>query len=80
MEICSFLAASMIVGAYEFTPGSMHVEVLDHAAPGGVATAFIYTDTYLACMEQPEVNQSTEIDGWKLQNYASYANSLTFLN
>ena len=60
MEICSFLAASMIVGAYEFTPGSMHVEVLDHAAPGGVATAFIYTDTYLACMEQPN---SSEEDG-----------------
>ena len=63
MEICSFLLAATIVGAYEFTPGSMHVEVLDYAAPNGIATAFIYTDTYLACMEQPEATQSTEVDG-----------------
>ena len=60
MDICTFLAAATILGAYEFTPGSMHVELLDNSAPGGVATAFIYTDTYIACMEQP---LSSEMDG-----------------
>ena len=54
MEICAFLLASTIVGAYEFTPGSMRVDVLDYAAADGVATAFVYTDTYLRCMERPE--------------------------
>jgi len=58
MEICAFLLASTIVGAYEFTPGSMRVEVLDSAAANGVAVAFVYTDTYLGCMEQ-----SVPIDG-----------------
>ena len=63
MSICSFLLAATILGAYEFTPGSMHVEVLDYASPGGIGTVFIYTDTYLACMEQPEATQSSETDG-----------------
>ena len=58
MEICAFLLASTIVGAYEFTPGSMRVEVLDSSAANGVAVAFVYTDTYLGCMEQ-----SAPIDG-----------------
>ena len=57
MDICAFLLASTIVGAYEFTPGSMRIQVLDNASHGGVATAFVYTDTYLRCMERPEATQ-----------------------
>ena len=57
MEICAFLLASTIVGAYEFTPGSMRVEVIDKSGHGGVATAFVYTDTYLRCMERPEATR-----------------------
>ena len=52
MEICSFLLAATIVGAYEFTPGSMRVELLDHSAADGVAVAYVYTDTYLRCMDR----------------------------
>ena len=52
MDICSFLLAATIVGAYEFTPGSMHIELLDVDAQR-VTNVYMYTDTYLHCMEQP---------------------------
>lgn len=60
MEICAFLLSATIVGAYEFTPGSMRVEVLDSSASNGVGVAFVYTDTYLRCMERPQQIEQTE--------------------
>ena len=48
MEICSFILSLAIVGAYEISPGMMHVEYLQNDT---VNDAFIYTDEYLKCWE-----------------------------
>ena len=50
--MCSFLLGSVIIGAVEFTPGSMRVESFHPRTPDTVDVSFVYTDHYLDCMEQ----------------------------
>ena len=55
--MCELLLSSLIVGAFEFAPGSMRIEYLE---PGNYTSvpsvAFVYTDHYLECMEHnPEL-------------------------
>ena len=64
--MCSFLLGTLIVGAVEFTPGSMRVEAIHPRTPDKVDVLFVYTDHYLDCMEQATPiagEQSTETDG-----------------
>ena len=50
MDVCSALFALMIVGAYEYRPGLMHVEQLN-PDNGEVIQLIVATDDYLSCWE-----------------------------
>ena len=51
-DMCSFLLVPLIVGAVEYTPGSMRVEAIHPNTPDKVDVIYVYTDHYLDCMEQ----------------------------
>ena len=50
MDICTSLFALMIVGAYEYRPGLMHVEQIN-TKTGEITELIVYTDDYLSCWE-----------------------------
>ena len=49
--MCEFILISMIVGAYEFAPGTMRVEVIHPEQPELIQTLNFDTDDYLGCFE-----------------------------
>ena len=50
MDICSAMFALWIVGAYEITPGTMHVQQLNPDT-NQIIELTVPTDDYLSCWE-----------------------------
>ena len=58
--MCEILLSAMIVGAFEFNWGSIRIEYIQPERPNVVETVYMYTDDYLACLEQPPVEETEE--------------------
>ena len=48
MELCTYMFSLMIVGAVEYTPGIMYVELLDTSTET-IEELYVYTEDYLKC-------------------------------
>ena len=51
MELCTYMFSLMIVGAVEYTPGIMYVELLDTSTET-IEELYVYTDSYLECWNE----------------------------
>ena len=51
MELCAILLSSLVVGAYEFKPGIMRVDLMNFETEQ-IEELIVYTDDYIQCWER----------------------------